>query len=374
MPEQTSSLDSVHFMKQALLLGESARLRTPPNPWVGCVIVKDQKIIGEGSTLPPGQSHAEVIALQNAGNNAKDADLYVTLEPCCHFGRTPPCHQAIIKAGIKRVFIALEDPDLRVAGKGIQALKEAGIQVIPGLCESEAEESLKPYLHQRRTQRPYTIIKAAISLDGRIAAQDGTSQWISSKEARVNAHELRAQSQAILIGSQTAIVDRPSLTVRLDHFSPLNPPLRVVVDSRGRLSPVGPLFDMKLAPTLIFSSPLASSKRIAEWKETGAEVAILKIEGESVNLGQVLDDLGKRGILQLLAEGGSSLHSSLISQSLFQQLTLYSGPLLLGSTGSPFYTDCMETLLQAPRFKLKHCQSLGDSVRCDYSPILVTHL
>jgi len=366
---QSASSSSVDFMKRAIVLGEMSRLVSPPNPWVGALIVKNQQIIAEGSTRPPGQEHAEIVALKKAAELADGSDLYVTLEPCSHYGRTPPCYEAVIKAGIKRVFVSVQDPDPRVSGRGIQALRDAGVSVTVGLCEAETNESLKPYLHHRRTTTPYTIIKAAVSLDGRIAAQDGTSQWISSEEARVDAHELRACCQAIMVGSNTALKDRPALTVRLAAQSPIYTPIRVLVDGRGRVPAEGPLFDTQLAPTLVFSSKQASSSRISEWEKAGAEVLVLELDATGkVDLREGWVELGKRGVLQLLVEGGPVLQSTLIADSNFQQLTLYSGPLLLGATGQPLFLPSIATLSQAPCFQLKKVTLFGQSVRTDYSP------
>ena len=256
-------------MQQALALANQARWHAPPNPWVGCVIVNNKTVIGKGFTQPPGQAHAEVCALREAQEKAQGATLYVTLEPCSHTGRTPPCTQAIIQAGIKKVVIAQMDPDQRVSGKGIIQLQEAGIEVYQGLCQEQAEISLTPYLYQRRTQLPYTLLKAAVSLDGRLAAVDGTSQWISSPEAREAAHLQRAASQAIVIGAKTALNDQPRLTVRHPTVHPRLAPLRVLLDAKGRVPTEGPLFDQTLAPTLVIppNNPLESNEKRGKKRE-----------------------------------------------------------------------------------------------------------
>ncbi|CUI16473.1 diaminohydroxyphosphoribosylaminopyrimidine deaminase / 5-amino-6-(5-phosphoribosylamino)uracil reductase [Candidatus Protochlamydia naegleriophila] len=357
------------FMQQALVLAEKARFQAPPNPWVGCVIVKDQQIIGQGYTSLPGQAHAEVKALHEAGEKAQDAALYVTLEPCSHFGRTPPCVEAIIRAGIKQVYIAQEDPDPRVQGKGIQRLQEAGIQVFTGLCEEEARLSLTPYLYQRRTRLPYTVIKIAASADGRTAAADGTSQWITSPEARLDGHFQRAQSQAIIVGAGTALIDTPNLTVRHPLVHLPQQPLRVILDGNGRVPAEGPLFDLSLAQTLVLTSH-SSSIRQKEWENRGAEVVLISADRDGrLDLKDAWNLLGSRGILQVLIEGGSTLQTNLFKTQLVNRLSLYLGALLLGSQGLPLFSEKIATLKQAYPLSLKSIKQLGDSVRIDYDTL-----
>ncbi|WP_228840573.1 bifunctional diaminohydroxyphosphoribosylaminopyrimidine deaminase/5-amino-6-(5-phosphoribosylamino)uracil reductase RibD [Candidatus Protochlamydia phocaeensis] len=358
----------VYFMQQALALAEQARFHAPPNPWVGCVIVKGNQIIGRGYTQPPGQAHAEVKALLEAKEQARGAALYATLEPCSHFGRTPPCVNAIIQAGIKEVYIAQQDPDSRVSGAGIECLRKAGIHVLTGICEQEARAALSSYLHHRRTGLPYTVIKAAMSLDGRTAAADGTSQWITSLEARQDAHLQRAHSQAIIIGSGTALKDKPQLTVRLPSLSLPRQPLRVLLDAKGKTPAEGPLFDCSLAPTLVMTTEQAPMRRREEWERAGAEVMRLSEQKGRINLTDAWKILGKKGILQALVEGGSTLQSALIEAKLLNRLVLYMGPILLGSNGLPLFLNSIPTLQKAPSFKLLSVASLGDCVRADYEP------
>lgn len=354
------------FMHRALALAEQARFHASPNPWVGCVIVKDGQIVGEGYTQPPGQAHAEVCALMQAKENARGAAAYVTLEPCSHVGRTPPCSQALIKAGIREVYVALQDPDPRVCGRGIHQLEQAGIKVVQEICAEEARRSLTPYLYQRQTGLPYTILKAAISLDGRTAAADCSSQWITPIDAREDAHLLRAASQAIVIGAGTALKDSPRLTVRHSAFTLLRQPLRVLLDAHGRVPAQGPLFDQQLAPTLIITTSQASNARLQEWESTGAEVAVVSASSGGVDLQEAWTLLGKRPILQVLVEGGSTLHTSLLGTALVNGLSIYIGPLLLGASGQSFYQHHIATLSQALQFSLQHVEKLGDSVRLDY--------
>lgn len=355
-------------MELALEQGELARFIAPPNPWVGCLIVKDQTIISRGHTLSPGNSHAEICALKEAGSYAKGAALYVSLEPCPHFGRTPPCTDAIIKAGIEKVFVALLDPDTRVQGKGIAKLKEAGISVDVGLCADKAKESLTAYLHHRTTTIPFTIMKAAISMDGRIAAADGTSQWISSEEARQDAHRIRAASQAIIIGAGTALRDNPRLNVRHPALNLPTQPLRVLLDARGKVQAEGPLFDLSLAPTLVFTTSQVQSQIRHQWEKAGAEVIEVPTSTKGVDLKVVWKLLGQRGILQALVEGGPTLQTALLETGLANQLSLYIGPKLLGASGIPFYSGDIPTLVQAPIWSLQRTIRLGDTVRIDYGP------
>ncbi|NGX60744.1 MAG: Riboflavin biosynthesis protein RibD [Chlamydiae bacterium] len=346
------------FLQWALKLGEKGRLTAPPNPWVGCVLVKDGEIIGEGFHEAPGKPHAEIIALQKAGLLSQGATAYITLEPCSHYGRTPPCTEALIEAGIKKVVIPFTDPDPLVGGEGVKVLEKAGIEVIVGVAKEQAEESLASYLHHRRTGFPYVVLKAALSLDGRTAAADGSSKWITSEEARADVQRLRAESQAILVGAKTALVDKPRLTVRK---YPGFTPLRVLLDRRGNVSPEGPLFDLALAPTLVATSPSCPTSRIEEWKEAGAEVLVCE------TLLELLTYLGKRDIVQTLVEGGGELQSSFLNERLANRLSLYYGNCLLGSEGYPLFPHLtIPSINHAPRLALKSTARLGSSMRLDY--------
>jgi diaminohydroxyphosphoribosylaminopyrimidine deaminase / 5-amino-6-(5-phosphoribosylamino)uracil reductase len=358
----------IQFMKHAIALGECARFQAPSNPWVGCVIVKNGQIVGQGFTQIPGQGHAEVCALQQAQEKTKDATLYVTLEPCSHAGRTPPCVQAIIQAGIREVYMGVQDPDPNVNGKGAHILRQAGIKVIQGICEQEIKKTLAAYLYQRRTGFPYTIIKAAMSLDGRIAAADHTSQWITCEEARKDVHLQRAASQAILIGAGTALKDSPQLTVRHPDHVFVKQPLRVLLDAKGRVAAKGPLFDQQLAPTLVITTSQCLEYRQNEWLSAGAEVAVVSDSPSGIDLNEAWHVLGKRSILQVLVEGGTTLMTSLISSSLFNRLLIYIGSLLLGTSGLPLYQKRIATLQQARRLSLQEVQRIGDCIRLDYEP------
>lgn len=356
----------LYFMQLAMALAEKARLHAPPNPWVGCVIVNHGEIVGRGFTQPPGQAHAEVGALLQAGERAKGATLYSTLEPCSHTGRTPPCTQALIKAGISKVYYGIQDPDLKVKGKGVRQLEEVGIQVFGGIGEEEIQRSLVSYLYQRQTGLPYTILKSALSVDGSLAAQDGTSQWISCPQARQDAHLYRAKSQAIVIGSGTALKDSPQLTVRHPSYASSYQPLRVLLDSQGRVPASGPLFDRQIASTLVVTTSEGAMRKQKEWESAGAEVSIVNRSSTGLNLEETWQLLGKRMILQVLVESGATLSTALLKTSLVNRLVLYMAPLLLGSSGMPFFQSSVTTLKEAQRLTLQEVKKIGECVRIEY--------
>jgi diaminohydroxyphosphoribosylaminopyrimidine deaminase/5-amino-6-(5-phosphoribosylamino)uracil reductase len=356
-------------MQRALALGDAARRRTPPNPWVGCVIARDGVIIGEGASEPPGGPHAEVVALAAAGERARGATAYVTLEPCDHRGRTGPCTEVILAAGIERVVVALEDPDTRVRGRGLERLRDAGVIVEVGLGADDAARSLAPYLRHRSTGRASCLVKTATSLDGRVAAVDGSSQWISGDEARADAHELRAESQAVVVGSGTALADRPALTVRRAADPVAHQPLRVLLDARGRVPADGPLFDTTLAPTLVLTTAVAPASALDAWRAAGAKVEIVDAppDGRGVDLDVMLTRLGRDGILQALVEGGPTLHGALLAAELVDRVVAYVAGAVLGPEGrATFAGPCPRTLEDAARLELVEARVLGPDVRLEY--------
>lgn len=361
-------------MRNAIDLAARSRRIAPPRPHVGCVLVRDGEVVGTGATGPyPAGAHAETTALAHAGTGARGAAAFVTLEPCAHHGSTPPCTEALIAAGVGRVVVALEDPDARVAGRGVAHLRAAGIDVTVGVAAEAVAEQLAAYLVHRRTGRAAAVLKTAASLDGRIAAADGTSRWITGPAARADAHALRADSQAIVVGGGTATHDRPALTVRTvpddDDVELGPPPLRVLLDARGRTPAVGPLFDIALAPTLVVTTPDADTDGVAAWKATGAEVVEVGsgARGRGVDLDATLRLLGARGVLQALVEGGAALHAALLAEGHAQRLVTYVGATILGPRGLPALPlDDVETLTGAPRLALRRVLRLGDDVRLDH--------
>lgn len=361
-----TSLDEFYMLK-AIAAGEKARIQAPPNPWVGCLIVKDNQILSEGCTQPVGGPHAEVQTLSQT-QAAEGSTVYVTLEPCHHYGKTPPCTKALIEAKVKRVVVSIEDPDSKVQGKGMQALKEAGIEVIQGICQAEAKKSLEPYLFQRTYHRPFCLCKAAISIDGKIAAQNLSSQWITTAETQAYTHHLRASSQAIIIGAGTANQDQPQLTVRQGLFPP-KPPLRVILDSQGWTVPQGPLFDAKLGPTLIYTTEQCPDKIKLKWEQQSAQVVTFAsgIQGK-VPLDKILQDLSSRGVIQALIEGGASILSSFIQEKFCNQLTLLVGSKILGANGLSVFSDIQIADIQsAIGLNLKDCNKLGNNALLNYT-------
>jgi diaminohydroxyphosphoribosylaminopyrimidine deaminase/5-amino-6-(5-phosphoribosylamino)uracil reductase len=355
-------------MEQALAAGAAARRRTAPNPWVGCVIARDGEIVGRGASEPPGQAHAEIGALREAGERARGATAYVTLEPCSHHGRTPPCANALITAGVARVVVALEDPDARVAGRGIAQLRAAGIDVTVGVGAEHATRDLAPYLHHRRTGRAFVVAKVASSFDGRVAAADGSSQWLTSVDARADAHELRADSQAIVVGSGTALADQPQLTVRDAEPAPRHAPTRDLLDARGRVPATGPLFDADLAPTLVVTTAAAPTHAVDAWRAVGAKVETVgPAPYGGVDLAEVFALLGQEGMLQVLVEGGGQLLGAVTGAGLAQRVVVYVAPLALGTRGTPaFAFPGPPSLADAARYELTAVRQLGPDARLDY--------
>ncbi len=318
-------------MAAALALAEGARARAHPNPWVGAVLRSVDGGVFEGATAAPGGPHAEVAALAGAGGAARGSTIWSTLEPCAHHGRTPPCADALIAAGVSRVVVALEDPDPRVAGLGLQRLRDAGIDVVSGVGVEAATNQLAPYLKHRRTGRPWVVLKLAATLDGRTAAADGSSQWITGPEARADAHRLRAESDAVIVGAGTVRSDDPSLTVRLAEGPD---PMRVVL---GR-APV----EAKVHPAL-------------------------ELEGD---LGAVLDRLGERGCVQVLVEGGAHVAGAFHRAGLVDRYVLYLAPRLLGGDdGRALFAGVgAATLADAWEGDIVEVSRLGPDLRVELAP------
>ena len=316
-------------MARALALAELARGRTSPNPVVGCVIVADGRVVGEGYHHGPGQPHAEREALAVAGDRARGATLYCTLEPCCHHGRTPPCTDGIIEAGLARVVFGVLDPDPKVAGRGAEQLRAAGIAVEHGLLAAEIGRQLAAYLHHRRLGRPLVTAKWAMTLDGKLATTNGDSRWVSGPAARTLVHELRDHVDAVLIGSGTALADDPSLTVRLDQPArPTRNPLRVVVDTQGRLPATAKLLTDGQAPTL-----WVVSERCDDRDAGRAELLRLPELDGHVDLGALMTELGSRGIVELLSEAGGRLTGNLLRAGLVDRVMAVIAPKLVGGDG-----------------------------------------
>ena len=330
-----------YFMQRALSLAQLARGRTSPNPMVGAVIVKDGRIVGEGYHHRAGEPHAEIHALRQAGEAARGATLYVNLEPCSHYGRTPPCTQAIIAAGIAEVHMAMLDPNPLVNGRGRDQLEAAGIRTYVGEREAEARELNEAFIKYITTGRPFVTAKFAMSLDGKIATHTGEARWITGPKARRWVHQLRDVTDAIMVGVNTVLADDPRLTTRLDDGKEgreVHHPLRVIVDSRGRI----PLTAKVLAAdtpgrTLIATTEAMPPDRRKALERLGAQVLVLPahVRGGRVSLPHLLDALGKREVTSLLVEGGGTLLASFFEQRLVDKVLAFVAPLIIGGQGAP---------------------------------------
>lgn len=319
-------------MDEAIAASLTVRGLTSPNPWVGCVVLDSNgALCATGATGPVGQAHAEVTALRAAGERARGGTLYVTLEPCSHHGRTPPCVDAVLASGVTRVVVAITDPDLRVSGQGVAALRAGGVQVDLG-CQAEVvREVLAPYLHHRRTGRPYVVLKTAATMDGRTAAPDGSSQWITGPEARADAHRLRAESDAIIVGAGTVRADDPALTVR--HVEGRDP-LRVVLGQAPQAAQVHPC-----------------------WERSGP-------------LEPILRELGDHGVLQVLVEGGATVAGAFQRAGLVDRYVLYLAPALFGGEDAPgiFRGPAVPDMASLPQFRIVSHASVGRDLRIEMIP------
>ncbi|QVE49422.1 bifunctional diaminohydroxyphosphoribosylaminopyrimidine deaminase/5-amino-6-(5-phosphoribosylamino)uracil reductase RibD [Chlamydia crocodili] len=357
------SEQQLFFMHRAIELGEKGRFSAPPNPWVGCVIVKNGQIIGEGYHEKKGRPHAEENAINSTSVSVEDSDVYVTLEPCCHYGRTPPCVNLLIKHKISTVYVALLDPDNRVAGKGIFTLRQAGIRVCQGLGKEEAEESLKSYIYQRTFHKPWIVLKSAATLDGQTADSDGESQWITCPEARIDVGRLRASSQAIVVGSKTVLQDDPLLTARKPSGE-LYPhqPLRVVVDSLGTVTAQAKIFHSP-GQSLYVTTTQCSKDHIKNIEKLDVEILVTEPRNSRVNLHELISYLSTKHILQVLIEGGSILHTAFLRERLANALIIYLGPKIFGDQRKPLFGDLGYRLDSAQKILPKFSKVLGNSLK-----------
>jgi diaminohydroxyphosphoribosylaminopyrimidine deaminase/5-amino-6-(5-phosphoribosylamino)uracil reductase len=350
------------FMALALSLGRRGMGRVWPNPAVGCVIVKDGRIIGRGWTADGGRPHAEPQALAEAGAAARGATAYVTLEPCAHHGKTPPCAEALVAAGIARVVIATGDPDPRVAGRGVEILKAAGIEVETGVMQAEADVDHAGFFSRITKGRPIVTLKIASSLDGRIATATGESRWITGPQARRAVHALRARHDAVMIGGGTARADDPMLDIRDLGIS--RQPVRVVVSRRLDLPTGGRLArTAKDQPLWLCHGPEAEARR-AEWQALGAECLHCEVSGGQISPASALAALAEKGLTRVLCEGGSALAASLLREGLLDELIVHSAGLAIGAEGTPALGAMgIDQLGNAPRFDLAEVKQLGADVQ-----------
>jgi diaminohydroxyphosphoribosylaminopyrimidine deaminase/5-amino-6-(5-phosphoribosylamino)uracil reductase len=333
-PENAST--DLAMMRAALALARRGLGTVWPNPSVGCVIVKDGRVVGRGWTGHGGRPHGETEALRRAGAAAQGATAYVTLEPCSHWGKTPPCADALIAAGLRRVVVSLEDPDPRVAGTGIESLRKAGLAVETGLCAAEAAELNAGFLQRVRIGRPLVTLKLATSLDGRIATASGESRWITGPPARERAHLLRATHDAILVGTDTVLADDPQLTCRLPGLADRSP-VRVVIDRQLRIPPSARIIaEARQVPTWVVTLRSADPGRQKSLRNAAVEVIAAEPNAAgAIDLATALGLLGERGLTRLLVEGGGRLAAALLRAQLVDRLVWFDAPLLLGGDGIP---------------------------------------
>lgn len=346
------------FMEIALDQAAKAAERTYPNPMVGCVIVSSGKVAGKGYHKRAGTPHAEVVAIRAAGRKCAGSSMFVTLEPCDHYGRTPPCAKAIIESGVKEVYMAMKDPNPLNSGKGMRRLKGAGISVIAGICGEEAAYLNRKYVRFITEKRPYLTLKLAQSLDGKIAASDGTSKWISSAGSRAYVKKIRSGFDAVMVGINTVIKDDPFL---LDAKKKGYSTARVIMDSRLRIDPGCNIVKTAgLSPVIIGTTELASKGKLKKLKaRKGVEVIVTKSVKGRVSLPAFLKELAKRGMVNILVEGGAELAGSLIDGKLVDEVMVFIAPKILGGTKTSVRGKGVRTIRDALLLKDMHTEKIG---------------
>ena len=336
----------VMYMQRALELAEGGAGYVSPNPLVGCVIVKDGEIVGQGYHRQFGGPHAEVEALRDAGSRAHGAEMYVTLEPCCHTGKMPPCADAVLQAGIHRVVVAVADPNPLVAGGGLDRLRTAGVTVALGVCEAEARRLNEAFFHYIATHRPWVTLKGAMTLDGKIATRTGASQWITGASAREEVHRMRHATDALLVGLGTVLYDDPLLTTRLPSGGGVNP-LRIVVDSTLQLPENAQLTTVTPhCRTLVATTDRASESKQHQLEGQGVEILRLQAYDDGrVDVEALLCVLGERGVTSLMVEGGATLSATLLRRHLINKLVMFVAPKIIGGDGLSVMGACgVETM------------------------------
>ncbi|KAI2678483.1 bifunctional diaminohydroxyphosphoribosylaminopyrimidine deaminase/5-amino-6-(5-phosphoribosylamino)uracil reductase RibD [Pseudomonas sp. TNT3] len=368
-PEQTI-LDA-HYMARALELARKGHYTTHPNPRVGCVIVSDGQIVGEGWHVRTGEPHAEVHALRAAGDKARNATAYVTLEPCSHHGRTPPCADALVNAGVARVVAAMQDPNPSVAGRGMQRLAQAGISIESGVLEGEARKLNQGFLKRMEHGLPFVRVKLAMSLDGRTAMESGESQWITGPAARSAVQRLRAEASVVLTGADTVLADNARLTVRADELGldaeqtaqvMSRLPLRVLIDGRLRVPLDAPFF--KAGPALV-----ATCMAIEEQYANGPECLIVAGSDGQVDLRKLLVELAARGVNDVLVEAGPRLAGAFAQQGLVDEFQIFIAGKFLGSSARPLLDWPLAQMKDAPELKITEIRAVGDDWRVTAIPV-----
>lgn len=351
------------YMERALNLAAQGRGRTSPNPLVGAVLARQGVVVGEGYHASAGGDHAEVIALKAAGGSVPGAACYVTLEPCVHYGRTPPCVDALIEAGITKVVVAAYDPNPVVAGRGVHRLRKAGITVEVGLLQEEAVRLNEAYFKYIRTGEPYVLLKAALSLDGKLATRTGDSQWITGDLARHRVHEMRNSVDAVMVGIGTVLKDDPILTTRL-RGAEARDPLRVVVDTRGRLPATARLLRSGCQSPLVAVGPRVSQARLRQLRERGTDVIVLPAGAGGVSLPHLIRELGHRAITSVMIEGGGRLATAALQAGIVDKVVLMFAPILIGGMKAPtlLQGEGAEKLIEALRIKQLKVEHIGDDL------------
>lgn len=357
-------MNDAPFMRAALNLARRGLGNVWPNPAVGCVIVKDGEVVGRGWTQPGGRPHGETEALARAGDKAKGATAYISLEPCAHHGKTPPCADALIAAGIARAVVSMEDPDPRVSGRGLERLRDAGIAVETGLCAKEADELNAGFFKRIREGRPLVTLKLAATLDGRIATSQGESQWITGEAARNRAHLLRATHDAVMVGVGTVIADNPQLTCRLPGLD-RGGPVRIVIDGSLRTPLTAKLVaEAKIVPTWIIHRHGADATRCQTLRACGVDLIEVPVsETVEMDLAVAFAELGKRGVTRVLVEGGASLAGELLEERLVDRLAWFHAPMLMGGDGlAAVQAFGVDKLSVAPKFRRLALETIGEDV------------
>ncbi len=359
-----------HWMARALRLAGAVFPPPHPNPRVGCVLVRDGVLLGQGAHLRAGEPHAEVAAIRDAGGSARGGTAYVTLEPCAHHGRTPPCTEALLEAGVVRVVVARRDPNPHVRGGGLERLAAAGVEVADGLMAAEASAQNRGFLRRMETGRPWVTAKLAASLDGRTAMASGESQWITSAAARRDVHRWRAAASAVVTGSGTVLADDPQLTPR-DVEPPLADdrlPVRVVLDSRLRTPPAAALFAAP-GPVVIFHAG-GDAERGRALRDAGAEVVELPASGGGVDLAAALSAMGERGFNEILVEAGPTLGGAWVQAGLVDELLLYWAPHLMGDAARPLLRlPGIETMAERVAVRVTDVRRVGEDLRITAVPV-----
>lgn len=370
-PSAEQAILDAHYMARALELARNGLYTTHPNPRVGCVIVRDGQIVGEGWHVRTGEPHAEVHALRAAADKARGATAYVTLEPCSHYGHTPPCADALVSAGVARVVAAMQDPNPDVAGRGMQRLAQAGIEVRSGVLEVEARALNKGFLKRMEHGLPFVRVKLAMSLDGRTAMASGESQWITGPAARSAVQRLRAEASVVLTGADTVLADNARLTVRAEELgldaeqtalAMSRPPLRVLIDGRLRVPLDAPFF--KAGPALV-----ATCAAVEEQYANGPESLIVPGVDGQVDLRRLLSELAARGVNEVLVEAGSRLAGAFAQQGLVDEYQIFVAGKFLGSSARPLLDWPLTQMREAPQLKIIEMRAVGDDWRVIAIPL-----